>query len=65
MGWLLSREVVVALAILGAGVATAGQYLAGRQRISPGGAKALNRVGYALMFISMALFLAAGLRMHG
>lgn len=62
MDWLLTREAVTSLAVLGAIVATAASMLQVRGRISPLRARQLNLAGYVLMGISMALFIVAGFR---
>ena len=59
---LLTKPVVVALAIIGAGLATAASYLQRRGSISERGARILNYAGYAVMGASMLLFALAGLR---
>ncbi len=60
---LLSREVVVTLAILGALLVLAASTL--RARLGPRWAHRLDRAGYALTLVSIALFIAAGLRAGG
>jgi hypothetical protein len=60
--WLLTREAVIGLAVLGAIVATAASMLQVRGRISALRARQLNLAGYVLMAISMALFIVAGFR---
>ena len=62
MDWILTRETVVALAVLGALPSVAASMLQVRGSISESRAKQFNLVGYALMGISMALFIVAGLR---
>ena len=62
MDWLLTREVVVTLAVLGAILATAASALQARGSISVLRARQLNLAGYVLMGVSMALFIAAGFR---
>ena len=59
MDSLLSREVVIVLAVLGA----IASMLATLPRIrSAGYARTLNAAGYALMATSMFLFIVAGFR---
>jgi len=58
---LLSKPVVVALAIIGALLSTAASFLQRRGRISETTGKALNLAGYGVMGASMALFVLAGL----
>ena len=61
MDVLLTKPVVVALAILGAALSTLASFLQTRGRISEKPARALNYAGYAFMVISMMLFALAGL----
>jgi hypothetical protein len=61
MEFLLSKPVVVALAIIGALLSTAASFLQTRRYISETAAKALNLAGYGVMGASMALFVLAGL----
>jgi hypothetical protein len=57
--WVLTRETVIALAVLGA----AASVLASLPRIrSAGLARSLNAAGYALMGASMLIFIVIGLR---
>ncbi len=59
MGWILSREVVITMALLGA----AASVLATLPRIrSAGLARSLNSAGYVLMGASMLVFIIVGLR---
>ena len=59
MDWILSRETMIAMAVLGA----AASVLATLPRIrSAGLARTLNAAGYALMGASMLLFIVAGFR---
>ncbi len=59
MDFLLSRETVIVLAVLGAIAST----LAMLPRVrSAGYARTLNAAGYALMATSMLLFVVAGFR---
>ncbi len=59
MGWILSREVVITMALLGA----AASVLATLPRIrSAGLARRLNSAGYVLMGASMLVFIIVGLR---
>lgn len=58
--FLLSRPVVIALAVLGAVLAGAASVL--QARIGPAQAKRLNLAGYGAMGLSMLLFIVAGLR---
>jgi len=59
---LLSRPVVVALALLGAGLSVAASALRARGVVAEKGAHRLNLLGYVCMGASMALFIVAGLR---
>jgi len=59
MGWILSREVVITMALLGA----AASVLATLPRVrSAGLARSLNWAGYVLMGASMLVFIIVGLR---
>jgi len=62
MDWLLTREAVIALAVLGAIASIAASALRVRGTLSALHARQLNLLGYALMGISMALFIVAGYR---
>jgi hypothetical protein len=62
MDWLLTREAVIALAVLGAIFSTAASVLQVRGSISALRAKQLNFAGYTAMGISMALFIVIGYR---
>jgi hypothetical protein len=59
---LLSRPVVVVLALLGASLSLAASVLRARGVVAERGAHRLNRLGYVCMGASMALFILAGLR---
>lgn len=58
---LLSKPVVVTLAILGAVLSTAASFLQARGKIGEKGGRALNWAGYGVMGASMLLFVLAGL----
>jgi hypothetical protein len=58
---ILSKPVVVALAVLGAGLSMLASFLQARNRISAATARGLNYAGYAFMAASMLLFALAGL----
>jgi hypothetical protein len=58
--WLLTREAVITLAVLGAVASTAASVLQVRGSISALRARQLNVLGYVLMGISMALFIVVG-----
>jgi predicted membrane channel-forming protein YqfA (hemolysin III family) len=60
--WLVTRETVITLAVLGAVASTAASALQVRNKISAARARQLNIVGYVLMGISMLLFIIAGYR---
>ena len=62
MDWLVTRETVITLAVLGAVASTAASALQVRNTISAARARQLNIVGYVLMGISMLLFIIAGSR---
>ena len=58
---LLTRPVVVALAVLGALLSTAASILQVRRLISERTARLVNYAGYGAMGASMLLFILAGL----
>jgi hypothetical protein len=58
---LLSKPVVVSLAILGAVLSTAASFLQRRNYVSEETGKAINYAGYGVMGASMLLFVLAGL----
>lgn len=62
MDWLVTRETVITLAVLGAVASTAASALQVRGKISAARARQLNVVGYACMGLSMLLFIIAGYR---
>jgi hypothetical protein len=62
MDLLLTREAVITLAVLGAVFSTAASVLQVRGSISAFRARQLNVVGYALMGVSMLLFIVVGYR---
>jgi hypothetical protein len=62
MELLLSRPVVVGLALLGALFAVFASALGATGKLSELQAKRLNMLGYAAMGVSMLLFALAGLR---
>lgn len=64
MDWLLTREAVVGLAIIGALPSVAASVLQMRGGISAGRAKQLNLLGYGLMGLSMLLFIVVGFQSH-
>ena len=59
---LFTRPVVIALALLGAALATAASVLQMRGLLGERGARALNIAGYTAMGASMLLFIVAGFR---
>ena len=59
---LLTRPVVVGIAIAGALVSLAASALQKRGVVTEARANRLNNVGYVLMGVSMLLFVVAGLR---
>lgn len=61
MELLLTKPVVVALAVIGAVLATAASMLQKRGIVGGRGARILNYVGYGVMGTSMLLFALAGL----
>ena len=58
---LLSKPVVVTLAVLGAVLCSLASFLQTRGRVSEKTGRALNWAGYGLMGASMLLFVLAGL----
>lgn len=58
---LLDRRVVIGLAIAGAVISTAASLLQVRGKLGERGARNLNYAGYAVMGVSMLLFVLAGL----
>ena len=62
MEWLVTRETVITLAVLGAVASTAASALQVRGKISAARARQLNIAGYAFMGVSMLLFIIAGYR---
>jgi hypothetical protein len=61
MDFLVTRPVVITLAILGAVLATAASLLQKRGMVGERGARILNYAGYGFMGVSMLLFALAGL----
>jgi hypothetical protein len=61
MEFLLTRPVVVALAVLGAVLSSSASFLQTRGYIGEKAGRALNWAGYGFMGASMALFALAGL----
>jgi len=61
MELLLTKPVVVALAILGAALSSLASFLQTRGRLGEKSARALNYAGYAFMGVSMLFFALAGL----
>ena len=59
---VLTRPVIIGLAIAGALFALAASALQTKGMVSPERARQLNLTGYVLMGLSMALFVAVGLR---
>ena len=58
---LLQRHIVIALAIIGALLATAGSYLTRKQKLlAPRTARLILRVGYGLSWASVAIFIIIG-----
>ena len=62
MEWLLTREAVITIAVVGAILSVAASVLQVRGVISAQRARQFNLVGYALMGISMILFIVIGFR---
>lgn len=58
---LLQRNIIIALAVIGAVIATAGSYLLKKEsRVKSKTARFVLRTGYAITWISIALFITAG-----
>ena len=64
MDWVLTREAVAGLAVLGALPSVVASLLQVRGSISAVRAKQLNLLGYGLMGLSMVLFIVAGFRLR-
>lgn len=62
MDWILTRETVITLAVLGAIPSVAASVMQMRGSISTSRAKQLNWMGYGLMAASMVLFVVVGFR---
>lgn len=62
MDWVLARETVITLAVVGAIASVAASLLQSSGRISAERAKQLNTTGYGFMAASMLLFIVAGFR---
>lgn len=62
MEWLLTREVVIGLALVGALPSLAASVLQARGGITPRRAQQMNLAGYGLMGLSMVLFIVVGFR---
>lgn len=62
MDWILTREAVITLAVLGAIAAVAASVLKKRGNISMVRSNQLTLLGYGLMTLSMALFIVVGFR---
>lgn len=62
MAWLLSREVVIVLAVLGGAASLAAAMLRARGAAAQRRAASLGRAGYFFMWVSIALFIVAGFR---
>lgn len=60
--WLISREVVIALAVIGALVSVAATVLRVRGMLGEAEARLVQRAGYVFMWISISLFIIAGFR---
>ena len=62
MDWLLAREAVITLAMLGAIASVVAAVLQSSGKIGAGRAQQLNTAGYGLMAASMLLFIVAGFK---
>ena len=57
----LQRNIIIALAVIGAVIATSGSFLLKKEsRIEPKVARFILKSGYAITWLSIALFIAAG-----
>ena len=60
---VLDRRVIIALAVLGAVLATLGSYLMREgSGVDPSRARFILRIGYAIAWLSVAIFIIAGFR---
>ncbi|NIQ27648.1 MAG: hypothetical protein GTN79_13875 [Gammaproteobacteria bacterium] len=60
---MLSRPVIVTLAVIGAVIATIGSFLLRKgSRVPARTARVVLRVGYGFAWLSVGLFIAAGFR---
>ena len=62
MDWLLTREVVITLAVVAAVISLAASVLQVKGVIGAPRARQLNLAGYAVMGVSMLLFIVIGFR---
>jgi hypothetical protein len=62
MDWLVSREAIITLAVLGAIACVAATILQSNGRIDAGRAKQLNTAGYGFMAVSILLFIVVGFK---
>jgi len=60
--WFLTREAIIALAVLAAGFSVAASVLQVKGVIGAARARQLNLAGYALMGVSMVMFIFVGFR---
>ena len=60
MSWILSKPVIVGIAVLGGLASVVGMILQARAVVGPVWLERLNRLAYALMGISVALFVVSG-----
>ena len=60
MDWLLTREAVIAFAVLGAVLSTGASILQVRKILAERNAQLMSYAGYGAMGISMLLFIIAG-----
>ncbi len=64
MEWILTREVVIAIALTGAAASLGASILRARGTGNAVRARQLNIAAYALMGLSMLLFIIIGFRAH-
>jgi hypothetical protein len=62
MDWLLTREAIITLALLGAVPSMAASVLQSSGKLGAARARQLHIAGYGFMAASMFLFIAAGFR---
>jgi hypothetical protein len=61
MSFILAREVIIGFAVLGGIASIAAMFTRGRAGVDPVWTTRINRLAYALMGISVVLFIIRGL----